>query len=293
MKILLAEDERKVASFIQHGLEEEKFIVEAVYDGEHAVKLALSRTYDVVILDVMMPKKDGFEVLKELRASGVATPILMLTARTSIEDKVAGLDFGADDYLAKPFSMEELAARLRALLRRSHGDKTPLLTCNDLILDTVSHLAIRQGREIELTTKEYQLLEYLMRNKNKIMSRANITQNVWKQSFDPDSNVIDVYIKKLRQKTNSDGVDTMFQSIRGVGYRIREVGIEMQNKPTKKIQSPLDDPANKAVLQRSPSMNASLEKKTRKKYTRKVMEFDDSKTEDKNSEELLKKTDNE
>ena len=222
MRILVVEDERKVASFIKHGLEEERYIVETVGDGITGLDMAMNNPFDAILLDILLPGKDGFEILKELRDAGVSTPIIMLTARGSTEDRVAGLDFGADDYIAKPFSFEELAARLRSILRRSSPEKSTKLKCGDLVLDTVSHLAFRFGREIELTTKEYALLEYLMRNKNRILSRSTITQHVWKHNFDPESNIIDVYIKRLRTKIEKDDSKPLIQSIRSVGYRMRE-----------------------------------------------------------------------
>ena len=226
MRILVVEDERKVASFIKHGLEEERYIVETAPDGISGLEMAMNNPFDAVLLDVMLPGKDGFTVLKELRDAGVSTPIMMLTARGTTEDRVAGLDMGADDYLAKPFSFEELAARLRSILRRSSPEKSTKLRCGDLVLDTVSHLAYRFGKEIELTTKEYALLEYLMRNKNRILSRSTITQHVWKHNFDPESNIIDVYIKRLRSKIENNESRTLIQSIRGVGYRMREIPME-------------------------------------------------------------------
>lgn len=222
MRILVIEDEKKVASFIKHGLEEERYIVETSFDGASGLEMALENQFDAILLDLMLPKKDGFTVLRELRDAGNNTPILVLTARGSTEDKVSGLDLGADDYLAKPFSFDELAARLRAILRRSSPEKSTKLRCGDMLLDTVSHLAFRFGEEIELTTKEYALLEYLMRNKNRILSRSTITQHVWKHNFDPESNIIDVYIKRLRSKIEKDDNKPLIQSIRGVGYRLRE-----------------------------------------------------------------------
>lgn len=223
MRILVVEDERKVASFIKHGLEEERYIVETAADGITGLEMAMNNQFDAILLDVMLPGKDGFAVLAELRNAGVATPILMLTARGTTEDRVQGLDLGADDYLPKPFSFEELVARLRSILRRSSPEKSTKLRCGDLVLDTVSHLAFRFGNEIELTTKEYALLEYLIKNKNRILSRSTITQHVWKHNFDPESNIIDVYIKRLRSKVErEDGTKPLIQSIRGVGYRLRE-----------------------------------------------------------------------
>ncbi len=227
MRILVVEDERKVASFIKHGLEEERYIVETASDGITGLEMSMNNQFDAILLDVMLPGKDGFTILKELRDVGVSTPILMLTARGTTEDRVHGLDLGADDYLPKPFSFEELAARLRSILRRSTPEKSTKLRCGDLMLDTVSHLAYRFGKEIELTTKEYALLEYLIRNKNRILSRSTITQHVWKHNFDPESNIIDVYVKRLRTKIErEDGSKPLVQSIRGVGYRMRDLPVD-------------------------------------------------------------------
>ena len=224
MRILVIEDERKVASFIKRGLEEERYIVETAFDGEEGLTLARNNVFDAIVLDVMLPTLDGYTVLRRLRDDGNAVPVLMLTARSSTEDRVQGLDMGADDYLAKPFHFEELAARLRSILRRSTTEKTTKLQCGDLTLDLVTHFAFRNEREIELTTKEYALLEYLMRNKDRILSRSMIMQHVWKHNFDPESNIIDVYIKRIRQKIEKAGQGQMIHSIRGVGYRIREGG---------------------------------------------------------------------
>ncbi len=226
MRILVVEDEKKVANFIKHGLEEEKYIVETAYDGVSGLEMAMHNQFDAILLDVMLPGKDGFAILKELREGGVTTPVLMLTARGAIEERVQGLDLGADDYLPKPFSFDELAARLRSILRRSSPEKSTKLKCGDLVLDTVSHFAYRNGAEIELTTKEYALLEYMIRNKNRILSRSTITQHVWKHNFDPESNIIDVYIKRLRSKIEKEDARPLIQSIRGVGYRMRDLPTE-------------------------------------------------------------------
>lgn len=222
MRILVIEDERKVASFIKRGLEEERYIVELAADGQMGIDMALANHFDAIVLDVMLPKKDGFAVLGELRAARNTTPVLMLTARAGMEDRVTGLDLGADDYLAKPFHFEELAARLRSILRRSSVEKSTKISVSDLILDTVAHVAYRWEKEIELTTKEYALLEYLIRNKGRIVSRSMITQHVWKHNFDTESNIIDVYIKRLRAKIERPGSPRLLNSIRGVGYRMKE-----------------------------------------------------------------------
>ncbi|MBI2794170.1 MAG: response regulator transcription factor [Ignavibacteria bacterium] len=222
MRILVVEDERKVASFIKRGLEEERYIVETASDGEEGLRLAMENEFDALVLDVMLPKLDGYSIVKALREEGRSTPILMLTARGTMEDRVQGLDLGADDYLAKPFHFEELAARLRSILRRSSTDKTTRLQVGDLELDLVTHFAYREGKEIELTTKEYALLEYLLRNRGRILSRSMIMQHVWKHNFDPESNIIDVYIKRLRQKIERPDQPQIILSIRGVGYRVKE-----------------------------------------------------------------------
>ncbi len=222
MRVLVIEDEKKVANFIKHGLEEEGFDCDISFDGIEGLETILNEKYDIILLDVMLPGKDGFTILSEARSAGISTPIIMLTARSSTEDRVSGLDLGADDYLPKPFSLDELAARVRSILRRSMPENSTKLKCGDLLLDTISHIASRTGLEIELTTKEYALLEYLIRNKNKILSRSTITQHVWKHNFDPESNIIDVYIKRLRSKIDLDEYRPLIQSIRGVGYRMND-----------------------------------------------------------------------
>jgi heavy metal response regulator len=222
MRILVIEDEKKVASFIRKGLSEEMYAVEVASDGAMGLQMALEQSYDAIILDIMLPKKDGLQVMRELRASGCVTPVLMLTARASTQDRVTGLDLGADDYLTKPFHFEELAARVRSLLRRTSTEKTTMITCGDLSLDTVTHRAYRSGKEIDLTTKEYSLLEYLMRNKSRVLSRSLIQQHVWSYSFDTESNIIDVYVKRLRGKIHDEGKHGLIRSVRGVGYIMRE-----------------------------------------------------------------------
>ncbi len=222
MRILVVEDEKKVANFIKRGLEEERYDVDIAADGQTGLNLALANRYDAIVMDVMLPKKDGFTVVAALRSAKISTPILMLTARGTTEDRVTGLDLGADDYLSKPFHFEELAARLRSILRRSSVEKSTKLQCGDLTLDTVSHTASRWGKEIELTAREYSLLEYLMRNKGRIISRSMITQHVWQYNFDPETNIIDVYIKRLRAKIERPDAPKLLNSIRGVGYRLRE-----------------------------------------------------------------------
>jgi len=218
MKILVVEDEERVAQFIQKGLKEEGHAVDVSYDGEDGGFLAEVNDYDLILLDVMLPKKNGISVCREIRARGVVTPVLMLTARDSVEDRVRGLDAGADDYLVKPFAFEELLARVRALLRRRADSKTPTLQLADLELDPITRLVTRAGKPIRLTTKEYSLLEYLLRNANKVLSRTLIGEHVWDMNFDPESNVIDVYISHLRNKIDKGYDVALLHTMRGQGY---------------------------------------------------------------------------
>lgn len=222
MRILVIEDDEKLGRFIVHGLEQELFIVELIMNGNQAVDFIMNNLFDAIVLDVILPGKDGYSILREIREMGETTPVLLLSGRDTVDERVRGLDLGADDFMGKPFAIQELSARLRALLRRTLPDKTTKIKCGDLVLDTVSHIAIRDGKEIELTSKEYALLEYMMRNKNRILSRSTITQHVWKHNFDPDSNIIDVYIKRLRSKIDYKKSKQLMQSVRGVGYRIRD-----------------------------------------------------------------------
>lgn len=229
MRILVIEDEKKVARFLEQGLREEKYDVDVAMDGEEGVRRALTQAYDLIITDVMMPKKSGIEVIMEIRAAKRNVPVLCLTAKTEIGEKVEGLDAGADDYLTKPFLFEELSARVRSLMRRSDIEKKTQLVSRDLVLDTVTHTARRkktgteEEQHIPLTVKEYELLEYLMRNKGRILSRAVITQHVWGYSFTMGSNVIDVYVKRLREKIDAgrEEKDRLIISERGVGYGVR------------------------------------------------------------------------
>ncbi|MBU3911957.1 MAG: response regulator transcription factor [Candidatus Omnitrophica bacterium] len=222
MRILLVEDEKKIANFIERGLKEEHYIVDIAYDGEKGLFLAEINAYDLIILDIMLPFKDGLSICRELRSKKIATPILMLTARDRVEDKVLGLDLGADDYLAKPFEFEELLARVRALLRRKETDKSTILKIADLELDQLTHKVKRAGREISLTSKEYTLLEYLMLNANQVVTRTMISEHVWNEDFDSFTNVIDVYIKYLRNKIDKDFKRQLIHTIRGTGYTLKE-----------------------------------------------------------------------
>jgi heavy metal response regulator len=222
MRILVVEDEKKVGSFIKKGLEEEHYAVDIAYDGEEGLTLAQINEYDLILLDIMLPRLDGMEVLRQIRRNGSNVPILMLTAKDSVEDIVSGLNGGSDDYLTKPFSFDELVARVRALLRRKAKEKTDLLTVGDLSLSTSTHRVKRGGREIELTAKEYALLEYFMRNPNRVLTRVLITEHVWDYHFDPSTNVIDVYVNYLRKKIDQGFEKKLIHTIIGSGYMMKD-----------------------------------------------------------------------
>jgi two-component system copper resistance phosphate regulon response regulator CusR len=218
MRLLLVEDDTRIARFVAKGLREQAYAVDIAATGEDALYQAAVNTYDLVILDVMIPAPDGFAVCRELRKSGQRMPILMLTARDAVEDRIAGLDHGADDYLTKPFEFRELLARLRALLRRSGELRPAKITIADLVLDTGAQSAKRGGRPITLTAKEYALLEYLARNAGRVVGRAEIAEHVWDETFDPFSNLIEVYINRVRRKIDADSARPLLQTRRGVGY---------------------------------------------------------------------------
>ncbi|HEV3197466.1 MAG TPA: response regulator transcription factor [Bryobacteraceae bacterium] len=218
VRILLVEDESRVAGFIAKGLREQAYAVDIARDGEQALYYAAVNEYDLIILDVLLPVKDGHSVCRELRATGLRAPILMLTARDSVDDRVAGLDSGADDYLTKPFDFKELLARLRALLRRSASLRPQVARMADLTLDTASHAVTRAGKSLSLTAKEYALLEFLVLNEGRVVGREQIAQHVWDESFDPFSNVIDVYVKRLRDKLDTGYGTRLIHTRRGEGY---------------------------------------------------------------------------
>ena len=223
MRILVVEDERKVASFIRQGLEEEGHTVDVAGEGHTAIDLAAQGpAYDLVVLDVMLPGQDGFAVLNAMRSRRIGTPVLMLTARDTVADRVAGLDAGADDYLVKPFAFEEFLARARALLRRGSQQHTALLRIGDLTLDPFRREARRGARRLSLTTREYALLEYFMRNAGRVLTRPMLAEHVWGLDFDRESNIVDVYVGYLRRKVDGPGEPRLVQTVRGAGYALRE-----------------------------------------------------------------------
>jgi heavy metal response regulator len=218
MRLLVVEDEKKVAGFIKKGLEEEGYAVDLVSDGHEGLWMALDGAYDLILLDINLPGMDGLEVLRELRKKELRTPVLLLTVRATIEDKVLGLDTGADDYLTKPFAFQELLARVRALLRRRVEAELPLLQVADLTLDPARRVVFRGQEKIDLTTKEFALLDYFMRNVGRVLTRTMIAEHVWDYDFDPMTNVIDVYVNYLRKKIDVGREPKLIRTVRGAGY---------------------------------------------------------------------------
>lgn len=222
MRVLVVEDEISLANLIKEGLEDEGYSVDLAYDGEEGLYLALNEPYDIVILDIMLPKKDGIEIARTMRSKDIKTPILMLTAKDTVQDKVLGLDSGADDYLTKPFSFDELLARMRAILRRSFGEVKNIVKVADLELNLDMHEVRRSGKVIDLTSKEYALLEYLVLNKNKLLSRMDIIEHIYDYNYDFDSNVVDVLVARLRRKIDKDFNKKLIHTVRGAGYMVKE-----------------------------------------------------------------------
>jgi heavy metal response regulator len=221
VRLLVVEDEPKVASFIQKGLEEEGYAVDVAADGEEGLALALAGVYDLIILDIRLPKMDGLRVLQLLRQDNLTTPVLLLTVRATIEDKVLGLDAGADDYLTKPFAFQELVARVRALLRRRAEAGPTILQVGDLSLDPARRTVARGGERIDLTPREFTLLDYFMRHPGRVLTRTMIAEHVWDYSFDTSTNVIDVYVNYLRKKIDAGREPKLLHTVRGVGYVLK------------------------------------------------------------------------
>jgi DNA-binding response OmpR family regulator len=240
MRLLLVEDDPGVLRFVLKGLREQSYAVDTATTGDAALYQTAINTYDLVILDVMIPGPDGFAVCTQLRQAGNRVPILMLTARDGVEDRITGLDVGADDYLAKPFAFRELLARLRALLRRSSELRPPNITVADLVVNTASQTVTRGGRRIPLTTKEYALVEFLARHAGEVVGRAAIAEHVWDESFDPFSNLIEVYVNRLRRKIDADSKAPLLQTRRGAGYvfGLGDESIRADEPAKKKLSSP-------------------------------------------------------
>lgn len=231
MRVLLVEDNRRVSNSIRLSLIDDGYAVDTAFNGPDGQDLAEMTPYDVIVLDIMLPEKSGLEVCRDLRKQRINTPILMLTARDAVEDRVAGLDAGADDYLVKPFAIEELRARLRALLRRESDDKSGQLRLGDLVLDPATRYVQRAGQPIELTAKEYALLEYFMRNPNRLITREMAESHIWSYDFQASSNVIDVYIRRLRSKIDAPFAEKLFETVRGAGYRLRVSSESAKTRP--------------------------------------------------------------
>lgn len=237
MRILLVEDEEKIRNLVRRGLEQHQWVVDLARDGEEGAFMAEVNPYDAMILDVMLPKKDGVSLCRELRQKDINTPVLMLTARSAVKEKIQGLDAGADDYLTKPFAFDELVARIRALLRRQREKKIDILRAADLEMNLLSHKVSRDGKEIVLTTKEYMLLEYFLLNVNQVLTRTMISEHVWHENFDSLTNVIDVHVKYLRDKINEGSSRKLIHTIRGRGYLLKDDGDEEQSPSEKSGRS--------------------------------------------------------
>ena len=231
MKILVVEDDSKVVGFIEHGLREEGHVVDVARDGDEASLLAHVNDYDIILLDVMLPKKNGFQVAAELRREGRNTPILMLTSRDAVEDVVRGLDAGADDYLAKPFKFDELLARIRALHRRGGAERLDVLRYGAIVMDRLHHVATVNEGLLDLTAKEFQLLEHFMLHPGEIVRRTTLLEKVWDMHFDPESNVVDVHVGNLRRKLMRASGESLLATIRGVGFRLGRGGAEDESAP--------------------------------------------------------------
>jgi DNA-binding response OmpR family regulator len=221
MKILIIEDDRKIASFVQKGLKEQGYVVDSCYDGIEGHALAASESYDVVLLDIMLPGRDGLSILRALREDKNTVPVILLTARSGIDERVEGLNMGADDYLPKPFYMEELIARIIAVSRRSSGEQLSVISCGPVSLNLITREVKRGDECLELTSREFNLLELLMRSAGRVYSRTQLLEHVWGYDFDPQTNVVDVYIRRVRSKVDLPGTESLIETVRGVGYRFK------------------------------------------------------------------------
>ena len=223
MKVLVIEDEKKIAGFVRKGLEAQGFVVEVSLNGDEGYALALSHPYDVLVLDIMLPGRDGLSILRNLRERKMGMPVILLTARSELNERVEGLNLGADDYLTKPFHIEELIARIHAVARRASGASQSILTVSDLTMNLLTREVARAGRPVDLTAREFSLLEHLMRSPGRVLTRVEICERVWDYNFDPGTNLVDVYVQRLRKKVDGDSAKKLIETIRGIGYRIKAV----------------------------------------------------------------------
>jgi heavy metal response regulator len=226
MRVLVVEDQDRIASFIEKGLKEQGFVVDVSGNGDDGYALATTEPYDALVLDIMLPGRDGLSILKNLRKKGMSVPVILLTARGELDERLEGLNLGADDYMTKPFYIEELVARLHTVVRRASGEATHLLRVGDLVMDLVAHHVMRGEEEIPLSMREFSLLEFLMRSPGRVLSRMQICEHVWNYNFDPDTNLVDVYIQRLRKKVDKDFPEKLIETVRGVGYRIGKPGAD-------------------------------------------------------------------
>ncbi len=222
MRVLVVEDQERINSFICKGLKEQGFVVDTTDNGDDGYALAITEPYDAIVLDIMLPGRDGLSILKNLRKRDNAVPVILLTARAELDERLEGLNLGADDYLTKPFYIEELIARLHTVVRRASGEPSHLLKADDLVMDLVQHTVRRGGEEINLSMREFSLLEFLMRSPGRVLSRMQICEHVWNYNFDPDTNLVDVYIQRIRKKIDKEFDSKLVETVRGVGYRIKE-----------------------------------------------------------------------
>lgn len=222
MKILVVEDEKRIASFVRKGLEEQGFVVDLADNGIDGLHLAATEPYDAMVLDIMLPGRDGLSVLRELRAGASALPVILLTARTSLDERIEGLNLGADDYLPKPFYVEELVARIHAITRRAAGDEATVRRAGQVAMNLVTRETTAAGNAVDLTPREFNLLEFLMRSPGRVVTRTHILEHVWGYHFDPSTNIVDVYIRRLRKKLEEAGAEPIIETVRGVGYRIQD-----------------------------------------------------------------------